>query len=67
MQFNDTFNLEVLKFVFKFQAKLLLLPAFKIIFYKQRKHIVIPQDLLQMKIGHSCIAINKSHKDQFDM
>jgi len=30
-----------------------------IIFYKQRKHIAIPQDLLQMKIGHSCVAIKK--------
>jgi len=31
------------------------------------KLIVILQDLLQMKIGHSCVTKKNSHKDQFDV
>ena len=62
----NIFNLEVLKFVFKFQAK--LLPhCFDdyCIFNELRKTTDIQRVLLQMKISHSCFVVKQLRKNRF--
>ena len=64
LNFNNIFNLEVLKFVFKFDQKLFL-HALSSTFDKLNKFMIIQLDLVHMEIGSPCVVTNLLCKGQF--